>query len=270
MALPTTNLTLHCDASDVDHLWTTYDASGVHTGVPSDGSLVQVWDDEGDGVSDFCLINDVAGSEPIWRSSAPLMSRPCLDWDGVNDVMGSYTQTGGGKALSSFITASAYTLIVACYPEVVSHTGGIPLGHAMLSDRNGVWGLYLRVVAGQRKVALINWSGAAYETVETDIAADTSLVIMGRHEAGNLYISVNGGVEVGPVAAGDTTDMTNVLELGKVSGAQFYDGRIGEIAIYNAALSGANLTNAIAYFMTKWMTGGGPSPYIPTYRRRRR
>ena len=67
-ALPTTNLTLHCDASDNGKLFTTANGGGpgVHTGTPADGSIVQAWDDEGDGITNVVL-RGFSTSGPVWR-----------------------------------------------------------------------------------------------------------------------------------------------------------------------------------------------------------
>src|SRR5262245_3360792 len=120
MALPTTNLTLHCDASDTDKVFTTYNASGSHTGTPSDGSTVEVWDDEGDGVSDVAMI--YTSARPVYRSTTPLMLNPCLDFAGAgsNEFYASFNQTGlAAKAVSTFVSASAHTMAIAFYPEAI-------------------------------------------------------------------------------------------------------------------------------------------------------
>jgi hypothetical protein len=55
------------------------------------------------------------------------------------------------------------------------------------------------------------------------------------------------------VTSGTTGSLTNAVFLGTTGGANF-DGRLGEVAIYNTALTGADLTNALSYFTDKWLT----------------
>src|SRR5262245_55838325 len=126
MALPTTNLTLHCDASDTDKLFTTYSAAGTHSGTPSDGNAVQVWDDEGDGIADVALVFPSATREPLFRSGASALMKTGLtelDYDGTNDELQTYVQDGDPiRASSDFISNSAATLAMVFYPEVISDT----------------------------------------------------------------------------------------------------------------------------------------------------
>lgn len=259
MALPTTNLRLHVDASDTDKLFTTFSGSGVHTGTPSDGSLVQVWDDEGDGIANVALIYNTAGQTAAWRTTTPLMLHPCLDFDGSDDFYSAYTQTGGAvKAVSDFITASAFTVLVAFRAESITSTGAASAGHILLGDDGGYFGLSLRNVSGQRKISGYNWDGTS-DVVQSDISENTDYVVMYRHESGNLYMSINGGSEVGPVASGNTQSVASTLSVGSLAGGVTFNGRIGEIAIYNAALSGTPLSDAISYFTGKWLSAGAYS-----------
>ena len=80
--------------------------------------------------------------------------------------------------------------------------------------------------------------------------------LMYRHEGGHLFASLNGGAEVS-VASGETTQLTSLLHIGKSDPGSYYDGCIGEVAIYDAALAGADLHTAIQYFTDKWLAPSG-------------
>ena len=120
--LPTDDLRIHLDASDTSKLFKTYDSGGKHSGTPADGEAVQVWDDEGDGIADiaFVYITDSARS-PIYRSASSPMRHSCLDFDGIDDSLKAVTQDGLVEhPLSDFITASAFTLLIAFHPLSIS------------------------------------------------------------------------------------------------------------------------------------------------------
>jgi len=256
MPLPTTSLTLHCDASDTDKVFKTLDGGGAHSGTPGDGDVVQVWDDEGDGIADVCLKYNGSATAPAFRSSSPLMLDSCLDFDGSDDVLVATTQNGGAaKALSQFISSSAFTAIVAFYAESITNTdGSAPYNnHAVIADNGGFWGIHLRDASGQKKVQCYNWDGNA-DFVELNINTGESVVIMFRHEGGNLFASVNGGSE-SSAASGNTSTLTGQLKVGDVLSK--FNGRIGEFAIWNAALTGTDLADAISYFTSKWLASSG-------------
>ena len=255
-SLPTTNLTLHCDASDTDKLFTTYNVSGVHSGVPADGGAVQVWDDEVDGIADIAMIYAASGTEPSYRSITPLMLNPCLDFDGSDDQLIAYNQIGTlTKVLSDLITNSDFTLFVAFYAEsITANTAAIYNNHVVFGDNGQYMGLLLRIVSGQAKVIAYNWDGNA-DSVEIDISVSTSYVARIRHTGGNLYLSINGGSE-SSVASGNTSVLTGAPKVGfSSSGSTYFNGRIGEFAVYNINLAGSDLNDATTYFTDKWIGG---------------
>lgn len=251
MALPTVGLTLHADASDTDRLFTTANTStGVHTGTPADGGVVTVWDDEGDGISDVCLAWFSATTRPLYRSSTPLMRYPCLDFDGTDDYLRAVSQNlSVNRILSSFISASAYTTLAAFYAELIDgNPAGIYSNRALLADANARYGIFFRDAGGGPRVLAYNFDGTV-DFVELPCTVGATHVVQTRHAGGNLYLSLDGGAEVS-VASGDTIDMTLQLYAGCGQSA-FFNGRIGELAIYNVdkGATGAHLD----YFLAKWL-----------------
>ena len=71
---------------------------------------------------------------------------------------------------------------------------------------------------------------------------------------GTLYAALDGGAE-SATASGNTQVLTGTVRVGTATGAAgtFLDGRIGEIAVYNTALTGTALTDAVTYFTDKWL-----------------
>lgn len=264
MPLPTTNLKLHCDASDTGNLFTTINGggSGVHTGTPADGDLVNVWDDEGDGISDVALTTNVAPDTiaPRYRSGTPLMKNPCLDFDGTNDRFNSRNQADSANVvLSSLITASAYTVIVAFWAEVIDSTATDGFdGNGLFGDGNSNWGLSGWNDGGTRKLRAYNFSGADQNT-SVAISTGASWIAVWTHGGGNLDLTViadSTGTETNAaqVSSGDTDNISAVILVGRNGG--FHNGRMGEFAIWNVKLTGTDLTDAKNYFKDKWLTIG--------------
>jgi hypothetical protein len=250
--LPLTNLSMHFDASEIDDLKTTYVLGGPHTGTPSDGDDVSVWL-EGEGAD---LIFKQSGSEPLpdLRSTTPLMALQCIDFPGTASTHRMVLTNNGGvnRALSDIITASAYTMLISFLPETITSTSPNYQGQPLIGDGAGYWGVFLANVSGVPHVIGFNYIGIAYY-VMLPCSAGSSHVVMVRHESGSLYISLDGGSE-SSVATGNTESLAGVPYIGSGTyGGGRYDGRIGEIAVYNAALTGTNLSDAIGYFVSKWL-----------------
>lgn len=261
MALPTTNLTLHLDASDTDKLFTTWVDGGSHTGTPGDGSAVQAWSRETDGsVNPAHAAYQTGTTAPVYRSSTPLMALPCLDFDGSDDymvVVGNAT-VNDNLGANNFVGLSAKTILLAAYFETIAST------QTAAQDNDGViggashFGIFVKDSGGTKKVMWTAYDGAWGDVVEQTITTGTTVVICARHDGTNLYLSVDGGSE-SSIANGATSAEASAITIGRATGGTRMNGRIGEIAVYNAALTGANLTDAIAYFRQKWQGVAPPS-----------
>lgn len=255
MALPLTGLTLHCDAKDTDNV---RDATAA---APSDNEAVLHWDDEGDGAADVLLV--AATTDPLYRSGTPLMKHACIDFDGADDFFRLRNQADSAdKALSTLISAAAHTIIFAFYPETIANTSASPFANdPMIQDQGGFMALSVYENAGVKKLRGYNWDGDA-DAAEVTITAGATWIGVFQHSGGQLLISAidEAGVEtVGtPAASGDTADLTNAVNFGRTGGGgALYDGRIGEFAIWNVALTGSDLTDAKEYFKAQWLNLGG-------------
>jgi hypothetical protein len=246
-------LTLHCNASSNLRLYANYDSSGIHTGDPPDGTDVEVWDDELDGISDVMLSGV---NFPVFRHNTPLMLNSCVDFDGTDDVYLSYNQTGlSAKSVSSFYNAdSALTVICAIYPESITlnDSGNPAQNHCVWGDQFARCGLSLVNIGGTDYAEFYRWNGSGYDKAQVAITVATSMYIMCRLSAGVLYISVNGGAEVSSATSG-STGFSGSFQIGR--GIGYYHGRVGEFEVYDSAPSVGDLAGRLAYYDSKWITG---------------
>jgi hypothetical protein len=263
MALPTTNLTLHLDASDTDKLFTTWVDGGSHTGTPGDGDAVQAWSRETDG-SVTPAHAAYSTDWPLYRSGTPLMALPCLDFDGTDSEVRIVDNTNRSSYLNGgqLVGAQAKTILVAFWAEAVSLSSADPSeNHGLIAF--GDCALTLKSVGGNPKIHFNNHDGG-WDTVEESITTAATVVACARHDATNIYISVDGGSEVSTASGATGTWPSSDMRIGRAAGSGRLNARIGEIAIYSAALTGTDLTDAIAYFRAKWQGVGGPTARIVT------
>jgi hypothetical protein len=259
MPLPTTNLTLHLDASDADRLYTTWADGGGHSGAVSDGSLVQVWKAEADGSVSPANAAYQGGNAPTYRSTTPLMDLPCLDFDGTLAQMRIVddTNTASYRDSSNFFSTTARTILAAFYAESITASNAGAVGgysnHGLISAEDK-WYLNLRNDAGQRKIQFGAHDGT-WRMVEVNISEATSHVVKARHDGTNLYLAVDGGAE-SSTACGTISGLSSAVYIGISGDAVRYNGRMGELAFYNSS----DLTNAnsgVTFLRSKWQGVGG-------------
>jgi hypothetical protein len=260
MPLPTTNLTLHLDASDTDNLFTTWVNGGPHTGTPADGNAVQAWKAETDGSVTPCngaYFIDSSGS-PVYRSGTPLMDLPCLDFDGSTSQMGivSDATVSSYRDSSNFFSTTARTMLAVFYAESITATNAGAVGgysnHGIVSAEDK-WYLNCYNSGGQRKVQFGAHDGS-WNMVEVNISEATTHVVKARHDGTNLYLAVDGGAE-SSVACGTISGNSAQVLIGRGGDAVRFNGRIGEIALY----SSSDLTNAnsgVTFLRAKWQGVG--------------
>ena len=248
MALPTTGLTFHADASVVTDLWKTNAPFATH---PADNEGFSFWDDV-----EHADIVGAGVASPVWRSGTPLMLLPCTDFDGSSQYFQLKNNAGTvNKALSDIITNSAATLLVSFYAEGITANAAAAYDNdCIFGDAGGFFGLHLKNSADPR-LLFYNWDGNE-DTLSLATTINASHVAMMRHEGSNIYGSIDGGSE-SSVASGNTSTMTGNPQIARGVGAKYFNGRIGEIAIWNAALTGSDLSDAISYFTSKWLGVAG-------------
>jgi hypothetical protein len=259
MPLPTTNLTLHLDASDTDKLWTTWVDGGPHTGTPGDGDLVQAWSRETDGSVTPVSAAYRNGNAPAYRSGTPLMLLPCLDFDGTNDGMRLTNDATVATLYSSdyFFSTTARTILGAFYAESITATNAGATGgysnHGIVSA-DDKWYVNCYNSGGQRKLQF-GANDGSWKMVEVDISEAATVVFKARHDGTNLYLAVDGGAE-SSVACGTISGNSAAVYIGISGDAVCFNGRIGEVALYDSS----DLTNAnsgVTFLRSKWQGVGG-------------
>lgn len=276
MALPTTDLTIHLYAGDTDNVFTTANGggSGVHSGVPGDGDPVEVWDDEEDGeVGDFAFVHAVVGvSEPTFRSTGSPMKHSCLDFDGVTGRLISKDQAGSSDRNNGlFVTASAWTIIVAVYIDTIDVVESTPTYQlpSLFLDRAQYMGLFVadKGLGGGPQIWGYNWD-TNEDSIPFSIETGRTYIALLEHTGGNLTFTLiddTGAESEDSTASGDTGSMTSPFLIGSQNGVatSFLDFKIGELAVYTAGLGG-NKDAVKQHFMDNWLTlGATPGIYAP-------
>lgn len=247
------NRTLWLNASDADHLFTS--KGPPPSGAVSDGSLVDAWNDEdaADILAEVDLGVPPAG-KPTWDNNG-ISGIGDLIFDGVgNNMRLTNDAISSPKTLADLITATEFTLFF------VFQLTADATNKANLYENTQLWGgpgahaIYFKTSGGTSTVHLLNDDGSI-DSVSKTINKNQTYVLMCRHQGGNIYISVNNGSETS-IASGNTTPLTYFIYIGynQFSLGDYFPGKIGEVLIYNAALTGSNFTDTMAYLMDKWVT----------------
>lgn len=249
MPLPTTNLTAHFDSSDADHLYQNYQAgSPYHNTAVADTDPVGAWDGE--------LVADqqwkISADKPIWTQSGTPLAQPCIDFNAAK--LDLYNRAGTVvPALSTMFTNTSFSALISFVVQSASLNSGNPWeNHVMLSTTFAGFGVLTFSIKAPLSVP--HFTAFHFpDTLAVPIEYDTRYFAHVRHTGGNLYVSLNGGSE-SSIASGNTWEMAVGLTMGYHPGqSAVYDGFIGELAIYSAALTGSDQTDANNYFYDKWI-----------------
>ena len=246
--LPATNKTFHADAADTDRLWKEV---GM-TNHPADTESVVAWDDEADATTWFLKQN---GAAPPSYCAAGLNSLGCVRFDGTNDALRMRLDDDSAfVAISNIITNSAYTIFVAFRMEGdASNNAGAFNNDPIYGDTDGYMGLVLKTDTGVHTLNAFNYDGSEDISFVT-ISQSTNYVAMIKHVGGNLSINVNNGALTDTDASGNTSVLTGSLQVGTTnSTSTFANVKIGEIIIYNADVTGTDLSDAWTFLMAKWV-----------------
>lgn len=265
MALPTTNLTLHADASTSGDLFTD---TGMTTPA-TNGSAVAMWNDVGDPTN-YAFGNFANSANPLWVSGV-FNGLGALQWDAtqnrplksVDDGFSAFTPA------STFISASAFTMFISFVMNGdASNNSNAYQNSPLLITSNSYWGLHLRTNAGVNSLTAMNYDGG-FDEAGVTISQDTKYVACYKHVGGAVSIDVNNGALTNSAASGNTADLSESIYVG-ANASLVTDAYVGEIAIYNADVTGTDLTDAWAYFMDKWVnaapSGGNPWYYYAQQR----
>ena len=102
------SLTAQFYAGDTDKLWTNPITGGTHTGTPTNGGLVGIWQDEATPATRNIIWSGGAGATSLHPSFATpgSMLLPCLSFDGGDRYLLSNNSLAVNQALSALVSCS--------------------------------------------------------------------------------------------------------------------------------------------------------------------
>jgi len=233
------SITLDVDFQNDDDIWTST-AETVH---PGNGGVVRR------------IVNTISTSHkfdassgaasPAYRTpTAGALLLPNIDYDGSNDA-------STGLAISTFITASAFDILVAFETDTTgTNNANAWENTGIFVDTQGYIGLFVK-----------NGNAMAYnfdsnsDTVSIAISTGTAYVARMRHDSGTLYLSINGGAE-SSVASGNTGAIFGTSRIGAdAESTRYFNGKIGAIVVAN---TGNELASRYSTMVADWVTGAAP------------
>lgn len=256
-ALPSTNMTMRFDFSDITTLFKTFSSGSTPSfsnQASADGDVIRVAKTVFPAPNSEYTAHDNFDSTtaPIVKITSPGLARQCLKFDGSNDMYHTpRSRNGDGDiGLSSVVFgASAKTCFIVFRLDALPSSGNL---FSLFEASSGSWwAMRARESGGNVTVQHETHAGGTYigADTQTHLAINTNYVACGRHDGVNIKVSVNNDTEQS--AACGASDHSYDGGLSSPNG--FLNGRIGEIVCYNAVLSGSDLSNAYTYLMNKWL-----------------
>jgi len=242
-------LVLHLDASDASSLATNADGSGV---VTNSGDAVGYWGDLSD--SDLPAVQGDGTRRPQYvESVAEFNGLPVLQFDGSND-----------KILSDLnISASSIPdmTVVMVYRKVTSSVNGGLWGHD-----NGNWDRLQLLdfgAVGNDNIAGNNNSIKVNGMNNSDVLLYTATLRDGVVDGSRVYINgVSDGTAGLTFTSQENTVGESTLTIGCIgNNKSIYYGniQIGEVLVFDTALSDADRINVEAYLNNKWLNISAPA-----------
>lgn len=258
--LPQTNLTAHFNAADITKLWQTITAGNnpaYSNVVTADGQTAQGWSSTYPAATSDLVATfpSVSTQSPLYKASAMAGGGSVL-FDGSDDAFATFDRTTTGIfTAAGHFTTTAKTIIVAFQAVTITLNSATSYqNHGLIADIDGFMGIYIRDQGGGVLTAYAyNWDGNE-DKAAVNFAGETDPhVVCYRHDGTNVYCSVDGGVEASATSGTTADNLNQGLMIGRGFGSTFFNVHVGEFATWNAALTGATLTQAITYFTDKWL-----------------
>ena len=142
-------------------------------------------------------------------------------------------------------------------------------GAPIIGDAGGYWGTYIRSqnsgsVSSDLRAQSYIWDDIAGDIVAPSVTADAEidhdvnylLRFSFSPAGGSLIHSRDGAADSVTAKPGNTTNLNSEIRLSRLAGGlPLFQGYIGEILIYDQALSVAERTKVLTYLDNKWNTG---------------
>jgi hypothetical protein len=227
--------------TDITGLKVWYRADAI-TGV-ADGGAVATWIDSGP------LANNAAEAtnRPVYRATGGPNSRPCVEFDGINDKLTS----GSNLGLSGNVVTTVF--VVFSVANTTTEYGVVSWGDSTQALR--VFGLYLKLRgAGVPSLEYAGSNGGIFQSYTTGFQLMTLTKAAGAINA-TSGLRRNGAAQT--IQGGSSANTPNVtnggLILGQWGSATFGAVKIAEAIVYDSVLSAGNIASVEAYLNAKYV-----------------
>lgn len=241
-------------------------AAGVAPFVPTDIAGLVVWFDMQDATSftdtgGFVSAITNKASSVSWTeatnrpayAATGLNSRPCMDFDGLNDRIIS-TEAAVFGALDDQSDYTILGVIAADDLDALEVFFGVADSTVALNNSKR-WGTNI-TGAGVWVIAGNNNAGGGTVAESTGNTVNTPIVFEAYSAATLTSIQINGAAadpNATAMAFGTLTPNRSALGCRPSSApTTFWDGRIGELLIYSSALSASDRSRARSYLGSRW------------------
>jgi len=228
------------DASDSATL---QDDSSGGSPVAADGDVAYIEDKSGNGRH---WSNPVSGQLPIRKTSV----QNSLD---VVRFDGSTSRLYSNFTLEDVITSTAYTVFAVAKCSTASFNSGTPPANEFLFAENfdsGFGALYFR---SSDLVGAMGYDSApGNDAAETAYTIGSWAVFTQRWDGTDLSIRVDGGTAAS-TASEELVTLGNPATLGfQDYNNTYFDGDLGELLVFNVALSDSDREKVESYLADKW------------------
>lgn len=189
------------------------------------------------GANNLALLGAAPTAGPAVSTYTP------ADFDGT-------TQALSGAALSTFLTDTAYTVLVAFYSDVASAlTDGV--GYLFGDD-----GGYMSLGFTTSGVSALGFDGAS-KTAAIACAHGAWHLAMAKLSGGNLYAGVDGTWSA-PTACGAIGSLAGTSRVGIAYSGDRLDGRLLEVVAAPSVLSDGTISQYRSYLQARYPAAGFP------------
>lgn len=205
------------------------------------GKVDTFYDQSGSGRN---LTQVSAAARPVIET---VNAHDAISFDGTDDQLST---TVSGLTIDAFLNNNSGLVFASFVFDDVngSNNANIYDNDPVFADSGGYIGAFVKQGSFQH----YNWDGSADVTAAVTISAGTTYVGLWRHDASNLYRTLNGGTEAS-VASGSTQSMAGLLYLaqGRIGGGVNADIKILEFITMDtdpgSTARAALMTNMMSY-----------------------
>jgi len=235
-----TGLQLWLDASDASTL---FDATTGGSLVAADGAVAR-WEDKSGNARH--ATQSTSQSRPL-RKTSQQNSKDALLFDGVNDLLAVPCNLSGSSGITVFFVHKRVAASTVYAFSNYQYTPGDGAGILCSSNTSSA-------ISAQGRPD----GSASFRSTASGAATTNYVVGTARWNGASLFSYANGGSESSVSAPNETLQSANSVVFGAAYANDpffiqpFSNISIGEIIVYNFALSDANRSAVESYLMSKW------------------